>query len=83
MTADTLPDAPVYCFVPVEDAELGVQQICMIVEGMDAAIGTSLLSLGLDEATAAADKLNRPLGWTRAGWTAFAAQRMRGGGAPD
>ena len=31
-----------------------------------------------------ADRLNRPLGWTRASWTAFATERLReGGGASD
>lgn len=83
MSAHTLPDCPRYCFAPVEDAELEVHQIRMVVEGMDAAIGTSLIVLGIDEALAIADRLNRPLGWTRAAWTAFAAQRMRGAGAPD
>ena len=84
MTATTLPDVPVYCFAPVEDAEVGVQQIRIFVEGMDASIGTSLVVLGVDEALAIADRLNRPLGWTRESWTAFAARFMRGGGgAPD
>ncbi len=31
-----------------------------------------------------ADRLNRPLDWTRASWTAFAAERLGAeGGAPD
>ena len=28
-----------------------------------------------------ADRLNRPLGWTRASWTAFATERLREGEA--
>ena len=83
MTADTLPDCPRYYFAPVEDAELGVHRIRIFIEGIDAAIGASLVVLGIDEALAMADRLNRPLGWTRAGWTAFAAECMRGAGAPD
>ena len=84
MAATTLPDIPVYCFAPVEDAEIGVQQIRIFVEGMDTAIGTSLVALGIDEAMAIADRLNRPLGWTRETWTAFATKCMpAGGAAPD
>ena len=84
MATTTLPDVPVYCFAPVEDAEIGMQQIRIFVEGMDTTIGTSLIVLGIDEAMATADRLNRPLGWTRETWTAFAAKCMPGGGAaPD
>ena len=84
MATTTLPDVPVYCFAPVEDAEIGMQQIRIFVEGMDTAIGTSLIVLGIDEAMAIADKLNRPLGRTRQTWTAFAAKCMPDGGAvPD
>ena len=43
---------------------------------MDIAIGTSLIVLGIDEAQEIADRLNRPLGWTRESWTAFAAERL-------
>ena len=61
-----------------------MQQIRIFVEGMDTSIGTSLIVLGIDEAMAMADRLNRPLGWTRATWSAFAAKRMPGGGTvPD
>ena len=49
---------------------------------MDAAIGTSLVALTEDQALAVADKLNRPLGWTRQTWTGFAAKRLRGGNSP-
>ena len=84
MATTILPDVPVYCFAPVEDAEIGMQQIRIFVEGMDTSIGTSLIVLGIDEAMAIADKLNRPLGWTRQTWTAFAAKCMPGGdAAPD
>ena len=79
MTIETLPDNPRYCFAPVVDTEIGVQQIRIVIDGMDVAIGTSLVVLTSDIAMTVADKLNRPLGWTRESWTAFAARRLRGG----
>ena len=39
-------------------------------------VGTSLVALGIDQAMAVADRLNRPLGRTRESWTGFAAGRM-------
>lgn len=77
MTADnTLPDNPLYCFSPVEDPDNGLQQMRIVVEGMDFTIGTSLIVLGIDEALTAADRLNRLLGWRRETWTAFATKRL-------
>ena len=73
MSAAELPDDPVYAFIPVEDADIGVHRIHIVVDGVDAAIGTSLIVLDREPAMAVADRLNGPLGWTRAGWTAFAA----------
>ena len=35
------------------------------------------------DALAVADRLNRPLAWTRETWTAFATKYMRGDLAPD
>ena len=83
MAADTLPDNPRYCFCPIEDAEVGVQQIRIVVEGMDVTIGTSLVTLAEGEALSVADKLNQQLGWTPATWTAFAAKCLRGGCGGD
>ena len=76
MATTTLPDDPTYCFTPVEDPDTGFHQIRIVVDGMDVAIGTSLIVLGIDEALEIADRLNRPLGWTRESWTAFAAERL-------
>ena len=76
MSTATMPDDPVYAFAPVEDPDTGFQQIRIVVDGMDVAIGTSLIVLGIDEAQEIADRLNRPLGWTRESWTAFAAERL-------
>ncbi len=84
MSTMELPDDPAYAFVPVEDADTGLQQIRIAVGGMDIAIGTSPVVLDIDRAMVVADRLNRPLGWTRASWTAFATERLReGGGASD
>ena len=76
MSSTTLPDNPVYAFVPVEDPDTGFQQIRIVVDEMDVTVGTSLVVLGIDEAMEIADRLNRPLGWTRESWTAFAAERL-------
>ncbi len=76
MSSTTLPDNPVYAFVPVEDPDTGFQQIRIVVDGMDVTIGTSLVVLGIDEAMEIADRLNRPLGWTRESWTGFVAGRL-------
>ena len=84
MSAIELPDNPVYAFAPVADSDTGVWQIRIVIDGMDIAIGTSLVVLDIDRAMVVADRLNRPLGWTRASWTTFATERLReGGGAPD
>ena len=76
MSTATLPDDPVYAFAPVEDPDTGFRQIRIVVDGMDVAIGTSLIVLGSDEALEIADRLNRPLGWSRETWTVFAAERL-------
>ena len=78
MTVDAMPDNPRYCFAPVEVADVGVQQIRIVVEGMHAAICTSLIALTEADALSVAEKLNRPLGWTRETWPAFAAKCARG-----
>ena len=76
MSGTTLAENPVYAFAPVEDADTGVWQIRIVFDGMDVTIGTSLVVLGIGEAMAVADRLNRPLGWTRESWTAFAVARL-------
>ena len=76
MSSMTLPDNPVYAFVPVEDPDTGFQQIRIVVDEMDVTVGTSLVVLGIDEAMEIADRLNRPLGWTRESWTGFTSARL-------
>jgi len=79
MTAQTLPDDPNYCFVPAYDIETEVQQIRIVIEGLAGHVPTALIALDLDDALTICDKLNRRLGFTRAQWTALAAQAMRAG----
>ncbi len=79
MNAAMLSDTPRYCFFPVHDPDAGVWQVRIVIDGMEAAIGTSLVALTSDIAMTVADKLNRPLGWTRESWTAFADGRPPGG----
>ena len=71
---------------PVHDPDTGVWQLRIVVDGMDVTVGTSLVVLTSDIALDVADKLNRPLGWTRESWTAFAGGCLRdrsGGGGGD
>ena len=59
-------------------------QIRIAIDGIDVTVGTSLVVLDMEQAMVVADRLNRPLGWARASWTAFAVERLRaGGGAAD
>ena len=51
-------------------------RIRIAVDGMDVTVGTSLVVLGIDGVMAVADRLNRPLGWTRESWAGFAAGRL-------
>ncbi|MCY4550217.1 MAG: hypothetical protein OXC28_17760 [Defluviicoccus sp.] len=78
MTAQTLPDEPNFCFVPAYDIETEVQQIRIVIEGLDGHVPTALIALHLDDALSICDKLNRRLGLDRDAWTAMAAASMRG-----
>ena len=77
MTAQTLPDEPNFCFVPAYDIETEVQQIRIVIEGLDGHVPTALIALHLDDALSICDKLNRRLGLDRDAWTAMAAASMR------
>ncbi len=79
MTAQTLPDEPNYCFVPAYDIETEMQQIRIVIEGMEGFIPTALVTLSLDDALNICDKLNRRLGYDREAWTAMAAASMHAG----
>ncbi len=67
MNATGLTDDPVCAFAPVADPDTSVQQVRVVIDGMDAIVGTSPVVLDLDRAMAVADRLNGPSGWTRAG----------------
>ena len=77
MTAQTLPDRPNFCFCPAYDMETDVQQIRIVIEGLSGHVPTALVALGLDDALALCDKLNRRLGLDRDAWTALVAASMR------
>ena len=84
MTAQTLPDAPNFCFVPAYDVETDVQQIRIVIEGLSGHVPTALIALDLDDALSLCDKLNRRIGYDREAWTAMAAASMRAGdGDPE
>ena len=79
MTAQTLPDEPNFCFVAAYDVETEVQQIRIVIEGLDGHVPTALIALHLDDALSICDKLNRRLGLDRDAWTAMAAASMSAG----
>ena len=84
MSAETLPPDPNFCFCPVHDDEVGVWQIRIFVEGMDVAIGTSLIAMTVEDGMRIADSMNARLGLDREAWTALAARCAGAGpGAPD
>ena len=65
MTAHTLPDEPVYCFVPAYDLEDEVQQIRIVLENMAGYVPTALVALSIDDAERLCTKLNARLGLTK------------------
>ena len=77
MTAHTLPDDPNYCFCPSYDLGDEPQQIRIVFESLEGYVPTALVALTVDDAERLCDRLNARLGWTRAQWTALAAQSMR------
>ena len=88
MTAQTLPDEPDFVFCPEELPEDELQRIAIVVEGMNGAIPTALVTLTATAALRICDRLNRRLGHRdRDSWTAFAARRLGAGasrsGIPD
>ena len=76
MTA-CLPDNPAYCFYPAATDDGEPPQIRILIEGLAFAIPTALVALNRADGLAVCDRLNRPLGWTRPAWTAFAARCLR------
>ena len=74
--AHTLPDNPVYAFIPSYDIEDEVQQIRIVIQNIPGYIPTSLVALTVRDAEDVCDKLNRRLGLDREAWTTLAAQAM-------
>ncbi len=66
--------APNYCFFPGYDEELKIHQVCLLIEGMDKPISTTLTCVTGDNATDICDRLNARLGHSREEWTRMAAQ---------
>ena len=77
MTAQNLPDTPNFCFTPAWDAEVEVQQIRIVIEGLSGHVPTAMVTLNLEDALAICDKLNRRLGLDREAWQAMVAESMR------
>ena len=73
----TLPDEPIYCFVPAYDPEDEVQQIRIVLENMAGYVPTALVALSIDDAEQLCNKLNARLGLTKEEWTALAARSRR------
>ena len=76
MTAHTLPDEPVYAFVPSYDLPDQPQQIRIVFEDMDGYVPTALVALTLDDAERLCDRLNRRLGLDHEAWTKLVGQSM-------
>ena len=76
MTAHTLPDDPVYAFVPSYDLPDQPQQIRIVFDGMEGYVPTALVALTLDDALRLCDRLNARLGLDHEAWTKLVGQSM-------
>ena len=76
MTAHTLPDEPVYAFVPSYDLPDQPQQIRIVFEDMEGYVPTALVALTLDDAERLCDRLNRRLGLDHEAWTKLVGKSM-------
>ena len=81
MTAQTLPDNPVYAFCPAYDLEDVPQQIRIVIEGLSGYVPTALVALTLEDAERLCDRLNARLGLDREAWCALVGRSMRAAGA--
>ena len=75
----SLPDNPLYCFAPMNDADGEPPQMRILVEGLAFAIPTALVALSQADGLILADRLNRALGLDRDAWTARAERCLRAG----
>ena len=78
MSADTLPDDPVYVFCPEPDPDDDApRRILLLVEDLTVAVPTALVALTREDGVRLCDRLNRRLGFDNAAWTALAARFAR------
>ncbi len=78
MSADTLPDDPVYVFCPEPDPDDDApRRILLLVEDLTVAVPTALVALTRADGVRLCDRLNRRLGFDNAAWTALAARFAR------
>ena len=78
MSADTLPDDPVYVFSPEPETDNDApRRILLLVEDLTVAVPTALVALTHADGVRLCDRLNRRLGFDNAAWTALAARFAR------
>ena len=78
MSADTLPDNPVYVFSPEPETDDDApRRILLLIEDMTVAVPTALVALTRADGVRLCDRLNRRLGFDNAAWTAIAARFAR------
>ena len=73
----TLPDNPVYAFVPAYAPAHQPQPIRIVFEGLPGYVPTALVALTLADAEGLCTKLNARLGLDREAWMNMAARAMR------
>ena len=76
MTAHTLPDDPVYAFVPSYDLPDQPQQIRIVFDGMGGYVPTAIVALTLADAERLCDRLNARLGLDHDAWTRLVGRSM-------
>ena len=81
MSADTLPDNPVYVFCPEPESDDDApRRILLLIEDLTVAVPTALVALTRADGVRLADRLNRKLGLDRAAWTALVERCMHPAG---
>ena len=81
MDIDTLPDEADFVFFAEALPEDGLHRVAIAVQGVEAPIPTTMVTVTLDSALDVCDRLNRRLGHDRNSWTAFAARCLPGSGS--
>ena len=73
----TLPDNPVYAFVPAYGPADQPQPIRLVFKGLPGYVPTALVALSLVDAERLCSKLNAKLGLDKNTWMKMAAQAMQ------